>query len=356
MTWYRPVKLEEALEILASNHVPSNHVSSSVSSSRAASDRVSSNRTSSGQPPSGQLTIISGGTDLFVSGIGIRRAATKRDWLDIHCLAELRQISETVRGLRIGAAVTAAEIWADPIFEAVPALQQAARVVGGWQIQNRATVGGNIANASPAADMVVPLIAYGAVADVRSTRGVRKIRVDQLVAGPGVTTLEADELIVSVTIPKAVLGTRQAFLRHDQREGTDISLVSAAVVLSRSGPSPEVPTARDGRYDVRVCVGAANPIPYRLENSNHRYEFVNGEIQQSDADGSNHRRGADALTQIARECAQAVRPITDVRATADYRRAMVEVFVRRALQQVLSDGCQGRPTLSHSTMKGDEDA
>lgn len=307
MTWHRPANLEEALHILSSN-----------------------------RNASGQFTVVSGGTDVFVNWPRRRHVVSEHEWLDVHHLEELRTVSTTSGGLQIGVAVTATDICTQSLCEQVPALQQAARVVGGWQIQNRATLGGNIANASPAADLIVPLIALGAVVDVRSARGARRVLVDTLVTGPRATDLEADELIVSITIPKEVLGTAQSFVRHDQRGGTDISLVSAAVALTR--PPVTTPdqdqSAPVASFDLRVCVGAANPRPVTLPMVDGEFVWVGGNARRRQgADSQEHCAEADVVGQIAKSYALAAQPITDIRASADYRRAMVEVFVKRALEQ-----------------------
>ncbi len=217
-------------------------------------------------------------------------------------------------GLSIGAAVTAAELWQHPLLNGVPALQQAARVVGGWQIQNRATLGGNIANASPAADMVVVLAALDAQVVVVSRRGERREVIGRLITGPKRTSLAADELILRVFIPAWAMGARQCFLRLDQRGGTDISIVSAAVVLA----------VEEGRIQrASIAVGAAAPVPLRLPEVDARLTGVWPEKRVIDG--------------VARAYAEAAQPISDVRASAEYRRAMVEVLVRRGIQNLLGE-------------------
>ena len=273
MAWYRPQNLTEALTVLE-NERPQ---------------------------------IVSGGTDLFVS-LTVRQEllATDKKWLDIQNLPELRLIEKTNEGIEIGAGVTAAEIWQSPVLQQAAALQQAARVVGGWQIQNRATIGGNIANASPAADMVVPLAALNARVTVASINGKRNLPILDIITGPKQTLIKENELITSILIPEEYLGAPQIFLRHDQRGGTDISLVSVAAVLN-------------GNEKRRIAVGAANFKPFVLDAA----QLPHGEWNQEN------------LERMADSYAEAANPITDIRASAEYRRAMVKVFVKRAISELL---------------------
>ncbi|MCL6517566.1 FAD binding domain-containing protein [Alicyclobacillus sp.] len=264
--------------------------------------------------------VVGGGTDLFVHWPRRKPAFDGRHWLDVHRVSELRLVNMTAEGIVIGAAVTAAQLWQDARLNAVPALQQAARVVGGWQIQNRATLGGNIANASPAADMVAALAALDARVEVASQRGTRMERLTELITGPKRTTLEPDELITRIHLPSWAVGMRQVFLRLDQRGGTDISLVSAAVALR----------VEDDRVrQASIAVGAAGPVPLRLPEADAHLVGVRLGGPAEDVEG--------VADRIARAYAEAARPITDVRASADYRRAMVEVLVRRGIRRLLEE-------------------
>ncbi len=254
--------------------------------------------------------IVCGGTDLFVNWQRRQREYEGTVWMDIQKLPELKRIARTEQGLEIGAGVTAAEIWQNETLNEIPALQQAARIVGGWQIQNRASLGGNIANASPAADMVVPLFAYGAHVQLAGPNGMRSVPIRDFIVGPRKTALEPGELITSVIIPKEVLGTPQVFLRHDQRGATDISLVSAAVVLKGTPAFIEWGA---------TAVGAANPAPLTLSDVDAQW---NGPLTEE-----NVRRISEAY-------AERCKPITDVRASAEYRKAMVGVYIRKAVNRL----------------------
>ena len=276
MTWLRPENLQQALTWLNEYHP----------------------------------RIVCGGTDIFVDWLRRKHEFTGVHWLDIRSLPELKETAFTSEGLEIGAAVTAAEIWQRQEFQAVSALQQAARVVGGWQIQNRASLGGNIANASPAADMVIPLVAYAAEVKLVSVHGERWVSITQFIQGPRQTLLRPEELITAIRIPNESLHHPSAFVRHDQRGATDISIVSAAVVFHGNADSIQWG---------RAAVGAAHPVPLSLPEVDARWA---GPLT------------IEKVEEVASGYARSCRPISDVRASADYRRAMVKVFIRRAVQSL----------------------
>lgn len=278
MAWLQPRSLSEALELLSGNNP----------------------------------RIVCGGTDLFVNGQRKGYEAEHTDWLDIRRIEELGRVERTEAGLEIGAAVTAADLWQDSRFSVVPALQQAAKIVGGWQIQNRASLGGNVANASPAADMVVPLVAYRAKVRLAGREGARSVPVSEFISGPKRTELREGELIVSLFIPARYLDVPQVFLRHDQRSATDISIVSVALLLSGAGGTAEWGTA---------AVGAAAPKPFVLGQEEER--LWQGELNE------------DKLQRLADVYAAASSPITDVRASAEYRRALVGTYIKRAARSLL---------------------
>ncbi|WP_251548720.1 FAD binding domain-containing protein [Neobacillus muris] len=279
MGWYRPQSVEEAIKILEEK----------------------------------SPKIVCGGTDLFVQLTTRQTEFSQSDhWLDIQNLSELKKIERTDEGIEVGAAVTAAEIWQSPVLQPLPALQKAARVVGGWQIQNRASIGGNIANASPAGDMIVPLAAYQARIKIASPNGVRILPFDEIITGPKKTQLAQNEMILSVLIPKESLGVPQTFLRHDQRGGTDISLVSVAALVK--GTTSKIELAQ-------IAIGAAHYKPMVLKDLTDR---LDGTLT------------TDQLDRIAEWYAENCQPISDIRASAEYRRAMVKVFVKKAITEVLS--------------------
>jgi carbon-monoxide dehydrogenase medium subunit len=160
--------------------------------------------------------------------------------------------------------------------------------------------------------MVVPLYAYKAVVRVSSARGLRTVPISDFVLGPRKTALLPDEMITSVFIPKASLDVPQIFLRHDQRGATDISIVSVAFVVNGH---------RDRIEWANAAVGAANPTPFTVPEQEERWM---GHLNST------------KLAEIADKYADRSNPISDVRASADYRKALVKVYIQRAAKIVLS--------------------
>jgi xanthine dehydrogenase small subunit len=250
---------------------------------------------------------LAGGTDLLVrakDGL-VDRAA----FMDVTAVPELHGIQERGDHLWIGAATTHAELLRSAeVRRHAPALRDACAVIGGPQVRNRGTLGGNLANASPAADTVPPLYAADAVVEIASVSERREVAIAEFFTGPGRTVLAPDELILGVRVPRRP-GVRAAFLRLGQRRAQAISKVSVAVAM----------TFRDGRPDwVRVALGAVAPTVIRAPHAESA--LLSG--------------GWDGLRR-ARELARAeARPIDDLRSTREYRREMVGVLLERAVRRV----------------------
>jgi carbon-monoxide dehydrogenase medium subunit len=181
-----------------------------------------------------------------------------------------------------------------------PALVAAASVVGSVQIRNRATLAGNLCNASPAADTAPALLVHGASAVIRGDGTSRTVPLDEFFVGPGSTALAAGELVTAIDIPLPSPGTGSAFARVTRRRGVDLASVNLACVVDRSGR-------------VRFGFGAVAPTPLVVETSIDELETQ---------DGFEHMLSVTS-------------PISDVRAHADYRRAMLRVHARRALQTAI---------------------
>lgn len=255
----------------------------------------------------GGRLVLAGGTDLYPQA-GVRLTGPV---LDVTALDEARGISLSEQGLRIGGAVTWAEIARADLPQALTGLQQAARRVGAGQVQNAGTIAGNICNASPAADGVPPLLTLQAEVELASPRGLRRVALADFVTGPRRVAKAADELVLAVHLPAGALAGRAAFLKLGARAHLVISIVSVAVRLAEE----------DGRVgDIALAVGACSPVPVRLA-------AVEAALRGAPLDGLADRvAGADV--------AAALSPIADVRATAEYRlRAAVEL-VRRAVAEV----------------------
>ncbi len=276
-----------------------------------------------------------GGTDLMVR---VKEGRCEPGTIvDLSLVDELRGIELGDETIVIGAARPMADLLADPrVTTSFPALADAIRVVGSVQIRHRASLGGNIANASPAADTVPVLVALGAVARIAGPAGRRSAPVASLLAGPGRTTLAPAEIITAIEIPTAPRSA-SAYLRLTRRTSVDLALISAAVVL----PEGEPP---------RVAFGAAGPVIER--NAAVEDELAVG-WPRAEAPGVASRDRGDAgrdtesgagnplpfsdgdLDRAARAAVESVRPISDVRAGERYRRAMAGVLLVRAVRVAL---------------------
>jgi len=248
--------------------------------------------------------LLAGGTDLIVQmQKGIRTPAIV---IDLKHVSELHAGVEIAdRRIRVGALTRLAEIEDHESIPAFfPALAEAARVIGSVQIRNRATLVGNICNASPAADTAPPLLVYGARVNVFGPRGRRAVPLDEFFRGPGRTALEAGELVESVDIPPPDGASGSAFSRLARRRGMDLASVSVACRLSGSG-------------ELRLAFGAVGPTPILV--TDEAEVFLDDEP-------------CEAIDARLADMARHARPISDVRAGEDYRRAMVLVLSRRALE------------------------
>lgn len=248
---------------------------------------------------------LAGGTDLFP-------ATTDRELsgplLDLTAVAELCAITLDRQGLRIGGAVNWTAIARADMPPALAALQQAARDVGGRQIQNAGTIGGNLCNASPAADGVPPLLVLEAEVELAGPDGVRRMALSDFLTGPRRTALASGEILSAVCIARDALMGRSVFCKLGARRFLVISIASVAVRI----------VEREGRI-ARACVavGSCSPVARRLSAVE---AALDGQVLQ-DAAG----RVTDAMVAAGLE------PITDVRASADYRAAAAAELVRRAI-------------------------
>jgi len=247
---------------------------------------------------------LAGGTDLLPQMRTGRRSATRL--VDVKGIAVLEAIRHTNDGgLAIGAGVPLSVIAAHRgVREGWPLVADCAFSVGAHALRNRATLVGNICNASPAADTAAALLLVEAKAVVRGVHGTRTLPVTGFFAGPGATALQPGELVLEVLLPA---GTRWqgSYLRLSRRRGMDLATVGVAVGCARKGS--------EARH--RVSLVAVAPVPLRVREAEETLD----------------REGPGAAAKAAEAAREACRPITDVRGTAQYRREMVGVLVKRGL-------------------------
>jgi CO/xanthine dehydrogenase FAD-binding subunit len=260
-------------------------------------------------------TLISGGTDLTsLIGKGVVRP---RVLVDLGRVDELRVLDLDSGGphgdrVGIGATVTHATLARDEVVRRVaPVLAAACGTVGGPQIRARGTIGGNVANASPAADGTVALFALGAAAVVQSEGGpAREVPLRELLTAPGETVLRPTELITKFVFDRPSQGTRGVYSVIGQRNALAIAIASVAVLHEPEAGS------------VSIALGSVAPTPIRATAAERIF---------SDGWGGADREGL--YREVAAEAARAASPVDDVRASAWYRRQLVEVLTRRALEE-----------------------
>jgi CO/xanthine dehydrogenase FAD-binding subunit len=258
--------------------------------------------------------ILAGGTDVIVQVREGRR--------DIDLLVDIKQIPEVndlsfdhSKGLVIGAAVPCCLIYENKtIAKAYPGLMDAVTLIGGIQIQSRASLGGNLCNASPAADSTPVLIALEGMCEIAGPKGPRSVPVEQFCTAPGKTVLQRGEFLVCFGLPPKKKNAGAAYLRFIPRNEMDIAVVGAGV-------SVQLDATRKKCTSARIALAAVAPTPLLVADAGAA--LVDGTL-------------SDELIAKAASIAQAAaKPISDMRGDADYRRHLVGVLVKRALHTAI---------------------
>ena len=252
------------------------------------------------------FTVLAGGTDFYPARVG---RTIDEDVLDISAIADLRSIGATSTSWRLGATATWSELIATDLPPLFDGLKQAAREVGGRQIQNAGTIAGNLCNASPAADGVPPLLALDAEVEIASRTGTRRVALACFITGNRRTVLMPGELVVAIHIPKPAHDARSAFLKLGARRYLVISIAMAAATL-------EIANGRIAR--ARVAVGACSAVAQRLP-------ALEAALAGAVLDGS--LGAAVEPVHLA-----PLTPIDDVRGSARYRTDAALTLLRRLLQ------------------------
>jgi CO/xanthine dehydrogenase FAD-binding subunit len=257
---------------------------------------------------------VAGGTDLVV-GARQGKAPLPASLVAIHRVEELRGITPTNGGgLRIGALAAHEELALHPVIrKRFTALADSSAIVGSHATRAQGTIGGNLMNASPAMETGGPLVCLDATVTLRSEQGERRLAVGDLFAGPGETTADPGELLAFVDVPAPKLGTGSCYLRLEYRRQMEIAVVGATAVAILGA---------DGVTDAKIAITALAPTIRRVPEA---------EVALVGSDG-----GHEAAESAAQAAAAAAEPISDVRASADYRRAMAAVITRRAIETALA--------------------
>ena len=258
--------------------------------------------------------IMAGGTDLLVR---LRDGEIKPD-----CIIDLKGISgltyveyEDNRGLRIGALSSIADVEKNPkLLSGYAALAEAASSIGSIQIRNKGTIGGNLCNASPSADMAPPLIVMGATVRIVGKVGERIVNLEEFFLGPGGTVLRNGEILTEIEVPKPPPLSGAAYQKLGRRSGMDLAIAGVACLLVMDSES------RCKR--ARIAMGAVAPTPLRAK--------------EAEALMTGKKIGGELVAEVAKKAAEEAKPISDVRATANYRREVIEVLVKRAISESMS--------------------
>lgn len=259
----------------------------------------------------GRASVLAGGTDLLVE---IKEHVRAPDYVvDIKKIRGIANLESNPDGLTICALTTARDVeQSQQIHRNYAGLWQAVRELGSIQIRNRATVVGNVCRASPSADTLAPLIADGASLLILGANGQRIVNMEAFFTGPGRTVLRPDEIVTGIKVPPPQPGTGKCYIKHGRRKAMELATVGVAVTL----------TMADGVCrDIRIVLGAVAPTPIRVANA--------------EAALRGKRIDVSSIGDAARLAMQVATPISNVRASADYRKRMVEELTRRAIVQAL---------------------
>lgn len=257
--------------------------------------------------------VLAGGTDLLIQ---LREHVFDDVNLvvDIKAIPELNQIAyDPDSGLTLGAAVPCYQIYTNPaIASAYPGLIDAASLIGGTQIQGRASLGGNLCNAAPSGDSIPAMIALGGIANIAGPNGGRSVPVEDFCTAPGQNVLEPGELLVSLHFPPPAPGSGAHYLRFIPRNEMDIAVVGAGVSVVLNNGTIE---------SARVALASVAPTPLLVREA---------------GDALVGKPPTEESVRVASEIAkEAAKPITDMRGAADYRRHLCEVLTRRALLKAI---------------------
>ena len=262
----------------------------------------------------GGTRILSGGTDLLVQ---LREGRRKADLvIDIKNIPEFTQITfDPQNGLTIGAAASCSQICSDPnVSKHYPGLVDGIHLIGGVQIQNRASVGGNLCNASPAADSIPALIVHEASCNITNSNGSRLLPVEKFCISPGQNAMQAGDFLTSINIPPPEENLGASYLRFIPRNEMDIAVVGA-------GSSVVLDEDKKKFVSARIALGAVAPTPLLASDAG---AFLSGkEVTREN------------VKEAARMAQEIAKPITDLRGTAEHRKHLVAVLVERTLDKAV---------------------
>jgi carbon-monoxide dehydrogenase medium subunit len=252
---------------------------------------------------------LAGGTDLVIAMK--EKGLLPKYIVDLKRLPNLSGIRENADGsITLGALTTMYEIETSPLIKKkFPFLAQSAAEVGSIQIRNRATIGGNMCNATPSADTAPALIALNATAKIAGAAGERTMNLEEFFKAPGRNAMDPAEILTAITIPKTGPHLVGEYIKFSPRDMMDLAYIGVAVVYDLGSDKKCA--------GVRIVLGAVAPTPIRARDSE---ALLEGQVLSE-----------ELATKVGAEAAREAKPISDVRSSADYRRAMVGVMTKRAV-------------------------
>lgn len=258
--------------------------------------------------------VLAGGTDLIVQERERRRDVGVM--VDVKSIPELTQVTIGADGsLKVGAAASCASLYRNPeIQKRFPALVDSASLIGGIQIQSRASLGGNLCNSSPAADSIPTLIALGAVCEIAGPGGRRSVPVEEFCTAPGRNVLGDGEMLVSLTFPAPAANSGAAFERFIPRNEMDIAVTNAAANITLSADGSKFESAR-------IAVGAVAPTPLFVKAAGDA--LVGQPVN------------AETIEKAAEAARAAATPITDMRGSVEQRKHLAAVLTRRVINKAI---------------------
>jgi len=260
--------------------------------------------------------LIAGGTDLVLNLK--KKTAQPKVIISLHTLKDLEYVKKKNGTIHIGTMAKHADLATHPILEKhLSILCQAVGLIGSWQIRNAGTIGGNICNASPAADSSPPLLALDAEVVILSLKGEKIIPVSSFFSGPGQTVMKPNEILKEIRIKIPVNPSAGCYLKLRRRKAVDISLAGVAFQAETDASGQIIEKAA-------IALGGVAPTPIRVPDA----EACLKGISVDDA--------FNKIEMCAKASVHAAKPIDDLRASADYKRTIVNVFVQRCAQHVLT--------------------
>ena len=263
-----------------------------------------------------EARVLAGGTDLVLAMK--EKQILPRRVISLHKIKELDFVRQEDATVRIGGLARHADLAMNTTLnESFPLLCEAVGLIGSWQIRNVATIGGNLCTASPAADSAPPLLVLNARVVVADVEGENEIPLGSFFTGPGETVLKPNQLLKEILIDRPKARSVGCYLKLMRKKAVDLSVVGVAF-------QAEVDQKGEKLTRVGIGLGGVAPTPIRATEAEARLT------------GLSYEEAFKGIPEAARAAVDATAPISDVRASADYRRAMVEVYVQRAAKKVLN--------------------